>query len=57
VGFILPGIIELPGSFAGKIISENPALGPDDNNLKSFEILFNEIAILFNELCASINES
>ena len=44
VGFILPGIIELPGSFAGKIISEKPALGPDDNNLKSFDILFNEIA-------------
>ena len=55
VGFILPGIIELPGSFAGKIISENPALGPDDNNLKSFEILFNEMG--FDNTSGTFDES
>ena len=47
VGFTLPGIIELPGSFAGIIISPIPDLGPLAINLMSLAILFNELAINF----------
>ena len=41
VGFIFPGMIEEPGSLAGRIISEIPLLGPDANTLISFAILNN----------------
>ena len=46
-----------PGSFADKINSPIPHLGPDDNNLISFAILYNEIAICFKAPCASTNAS
>lgn len=49
VGFILPGIIELPGSFSGRDNSPNPLRGPDANNLISFAIFLQETAIVFNE--------
>ena len=35
----LPGIIDEPGSFADKLSSDMPHLGPDANNLISLEIL------------------
>ena len=39
VGFILPGIIEEPGSLAGNINSAIPLLGPEDKTRISFAIL------------------
>jgi len=39
VGLTLPGIIEEPGSFSGRISSPNPDLGPEPRNLISFAIL------------------
>src|SRR5438105_5621847 len=38
VGFTLPGMMEEPGSLAGKINSPNPALGPDPNQRTSLAI-------------------
>ena len=45
VGFIFPGIMELPGSLDGRIISPIPDLGPDDKNLMSLAILLRLTAI------------
>ncbi len=39
VGFTFPGIIELPGSFSGRISSPMPDLGPELRNLISLAIL------------------
>ena len=39
VGLTLPGIIEEPGSFDGKINSPMPHLGPEASILISFAIL------------------
>ena len=47
VGFTLPGIIEDPGSFAGIINSPIPHLGPEEESLISFAILFKTTAICF----------
>ena len=38
VGFTLPGMIELPGSFSGIRISQRPARGPDASQRTSFAI-------------------
>ena len=38
VGFTLPGIIELPGSFSGMNISPRPSLGPEASHLTSLAI-------------------
>ena len=43
VGLILPGIIDEPGSLAGKISSAIPLLGPDARTLISFAILNKEL--------------
>ena len=48
VGFILPGIIDDPGSFDGSISSPYPALGPDPKNLISFAIFIKQTAVVFN---------
>ena len=48
VGLTFPGIIDEPGSFAGKIISPYPALGPDPRNLISFAIFIRLTAAVFN---------
>src|SRR5699024_1669147 len=37
-GLIFPGIIDEPGCLAGKLISPNPALGPEDIKRKSLAI-------------------
>lgn len=39
-------MIELPGSFSGRINSPRPHLGPDDKNLMSFAIFIQETAIV-----------
>ena len=39
VGLTLPGMIEEPGSFEGKIISMRPVRGPDPSQRMSFAIL------------------
>ena len=44
VGLILPGMIELPGSFAGRVISPIPDLGPEAIILMSLAILFSTTA-------------
>ena len=48
VGLTLPGIIDEPGSFEGKINSPYPALGPDPKNLISFAIFIKQTAVVFN---------
>ena len=48
VGLTLPGMIELPGSFAGSINSPIPDLGPEAINRISLAILFIETANCFN---------
>jgi hypothetical protein len=48
VGLTLPGIIDDPGSFSGKIYSPNPHLGPHPSSLISFAILFKEQANTFS---------
>ena len=47
VGLTFPGIIEEPGSFAGKINSPYPALGPEPKNLISFAIFIKDTAKVF----------
>jgi len=49
VGFTFPGIIDDPGSLAGKISSPKPDLGPDAKNRISFIIFNNEIDKVFKE--------
>ena len=53
VGLTLPGIIELPGSLAGIMISPIPERGPDAIKRISFAILFNDTANCFNAPCVS----
>ena len=38
VGFTLPGMIELPGSFSGMVISPMPERGPDASQRTSLAI-------------------
>ena len=38
VGLTLPGMIELPGSLAGRISSPSPALGPEASQRMSLAI-------------------
>ena len=40
--------MEEPFCFAGRLISPNPVLGPEDNNLKSLHILDKSTAHAFN---------
>ena len=44
VGFTFPGIIEDPGSFAGRLSSCKPARGPDPNHRISFAIFISATA-------------
>ena len=53
MGFTLPGIIELPGSFAGKINSAIPLLGPLPIKRISLAILNSETASCFKAPCVS----
>src|SRR5512147_1283984 len=44
VGFTLPGMIDDPGSLAGRISSPNPERGPDARKRMSLAILLSETA-------------
>ena len=48
-GFTLPGRMEEPFCFAGRLISWKPQRGPEDIRRKSFAILEQEIAQVFSE--------
>ena len=54
---ILPGIIELPGSFSGNCNSPIPLLGPEASNLISFAIFLHETASVFKLPWNSTNAS
>ena len=47
MGLTFPGIIDEPGSLAGKVISEIPDLGPEPNKRMSLAIFINETARVF----------
>mmetsp|Transcript_9858 Transcript_9858/g.20654 ORF Transcript_9858/g.20654 Transcript_9858/m.20654 type:complete len:204 (+) Transcript_9858:234-845(+) len=57
VGFTFPGMIELPGSFAGNDNSPSPQRGPLPKRRRSFAILFKLQAIVFKTPETSTNES
>ena len=48
VGFTLPGMIELPGSFSGRISSPNPARGPEASQRISLAIFISAQAKVFS---------
>ena len=48
VGLTLPGMIELPGSLAGKRTSANPARGPDPSRRRSLAIFIKATARVFS---------
>jgi hypothetical protein len=49
VGFTFPGMIDDPGSFAGKIISPNPHRGPEPKKRISFAIFIRATAKTFKK--------
>ena len=53
VGFTFPGIIEEPGSFAGKTTSPIPERGPLANQRRSLAILNKDTATVFSALDSS----
>ena len=57
VGFTLPGMIELPGSFSGIEISPRPHLGPLASQRTSFAIFIRSAASAFNAPCANVISS
>ena len=57
MGFTFPGIIEDPGSLAGKINSPKPDLGPDAKYRISFIIFNNDIDKVFKEFEKFTSES
>ena len=46
-GFTLPGMIDEPGCFAGRLISRKPHRGPDDSSRRSLQTFESLIARLF----------
>ena len=48
VGFTLPGMMELPGSFAGILISPIPQRGPEASQRMSLAIFIKEAAKVFS---------
>jgi hypothetical protein len=57
VGLTFPGMMELPGSFSGKLSSPRPQRGPDPRYRMSFATLLSEQAITFRAPCASTRAS
>ena len=53
VGFTLPGMIELPGSFSGIVISPRPERGPEASQRTSLAILLRAAATVFSAPCAN----
>ena len=52
VGLTLPGMIELPGSLAGKISSPSPVRGPEPSQRRSLAILNRLTAAALSPACA-----
>ena len=52
VGLTLPGMIEEPGSLAGRLISPSPERGPDARKRMSLAILNSDAATVFIAPCA-----
>ena len=46
-GFTLPGMIEEPGCFGGRLISRSPQRGPDDSSRRSLQTFESLMARLF----------
>ena len=46
-GLTLPGMIDEPGCIAGRLISPNPARGPDERRRRSLQILDSLVAVRF----------
>ena len=57
VGLTLPGMIELPGSFSGIVISPRPERGPDAIQRTSLAIFISAVARVLNAPCASTSAS
>ena len=57
VGLTLPGMIELPGSFSGMVISPMPERGPDASQRTSLAILFSAAATVLSAPCALTSPS
>jgi len=57
VGLTFPGMMLLPGSFAGNANSPNPLLGPLPSSVRSVAILFREPAIVLRQPLTSTSES
>ena len=57
VGLTLPGMIELPGSFSGMVISPMPQRGPDASQRTSLAILLSDAASVLSAPCAFTSAS
>ena len=57
VGFTLPGMIELPGSFSGIVISPMPERGPEASQRTSFAIFMSDAASVLSAPCANTSAS
>ena len=57
VGFTLPGMIELPGSFSGMVISPMPERGPEASQRTSLAILMSDAASVLSAPCACTSAS
>src|SRR5260370_15324607 len=57
VGLTLPGMIDEPGSFSGRINSPRPERGPDPNRRISFAILNRPVATQLIAPCANTSAS
>ena len=57
VGFTLPGMIELPGSLAGIVISPSPQRGPEASQRMSLAIFMRSAASALSPPCAKTSAS
>ena len=57
VGLTLPGMMELPGSFSGMVISPRPERGPDASQRTSLAILKSAAARPLSAPCACTSAS
>ena len=57
VGLTLPGMIELPGSFSGRLNSPSPQRGPEASQRISLAIFMSATASVFKPPCAATRPS
>ena len=57
VGFTLPGMIDEPGSFSGRISSPRPARGPDASQRMSLAIFMSDTASVLSAPLANTSAS